>query len=106
MAQLKQATDNLRAQIDALVTENATAVVAAITAKKTELQGGTDFQNATPAAQQAALAAIDARIAAVQQAREIPQIREARTSLRGHPVSGAARPARRVGPPSPQPAAR
>jgi hypothetical protein len=81
MAQLKQAADDLRTQIDAMVTENAAAVVAAITAKRTELQGGTDFQNATPEAQQAALAAIDARIAAVQQAREISQIREARTTF-------------------------
>ena len=45
------------------------------------IQGGTDFQNATPEAQQAALAAIDARIAAVQQTREISQIREARTTF-------------------------
>jgi hypothetical protein len=81
MAQLKQAADDLRAKIDALVTENATAVVAAISAKRDEIQGGTDFQNATPAAQQAALAAIDARIASVQRAREIAQIREARTTF-------------------------
>ena len=33
MAQLKQAADDLRAQIDAMAAENATAVVAAITAK-------------------------------------------------------------------------
>ena len=109
MAQLKQAADDLRAQIDAMVTENATAVVAAITAKRTELQGGTDFQNATPEAQQAALAAIDVRIAAVQQAREISQIREARTTFEiteypklldqlaasaqpSHPASGEATP--------------
>ena len=81
MAQLKQAADNLRAQIDAIVTENAMAVVAAITAKRDELLGGTDFQNATPAAQQAALAAIDTRIASVQSAREISQIREAWTTF-------------------------
>ena len=81
MAQLKQATDGLRAQIDALVTENAAAAAAAITAKKTDLQGGADFQNATPAAQQAALAAIDAQIASVQQAREVAQIREARNAF-------------------------
>jgi hypothetical protein len=81
IAQLKQAADDLRAQIDAMVAENATAAVAAIAAKRTELQGGTDFQNATPVAQQAALAAIDARIAAVQRTREISQIREARTTF-------------------------
>ncbi len=81
MAQLKQATDTLRAQIDELVTKEAAATAEAITAKKTEIQTGTDFQSATPEAQQAALSAIDARIAAVQQAREIPHIREARTSF-------------------------
>ena len=81
MAQLKQAADNLRAQIDAMVAENTAAVVAAITAKRTELQDGTDFQEATPEARQAAFAAIDARIAAIQQMRETSQIREARATF-------------------------
>jgi hypothetical protein len=81
MAHLKQATDALRARIDELVTKEAAATAAAITTKKTEVQTSPDFQNATPEAQQAALTAIDARIAAVQQAREIPHIREARASF-------------------------
>ena len=77
MAQLKQATDTLRARIDDLVTKEVAATAEAITTKKTEIQTGTDFQNATPEAQQAALTAIDVRIAAIQQAQEIPHIREA-----------------------------
>ena len=105
MAQLKQATDTLRARIDELVTKEAAATAKAITAKKTEIQTGTDFQNATPEAQQAALSAIDARIAAVQQAREIPHIREARTSFEvtQYPaildkLAASARPAPQPGP--------
>ena len=101
MAQLKQAADKLRAQIDTLVDENVTAVVAAIRRKGPSSQRGTDFENATPAAQQAALAAIDTWIASIQSAREISQIREARTTFEITQLSGAARPARRGGPAKP-----
>lgn len=105
MAQLKQATDTLRARIDELVTKEAAATAEAITAKKAEIQTGPDFQNATPEAQQAALAAIDARIAAVEQAREIPHIRETLASfevtqypaLLDH-LAASARPAPQPGP--------
>jgi hypothetical protein len=52
MAQLKQATDQLRNQIDGIVAANRATVTAAIDGRKTELLGGTYYANATQEAQQ------------------------------------------------------
>jgi hypothetical protein len=59
MAQLKQATDQLRNQIDGIVATNRATVTAAIEGRKTELLGGTYYANATEEAQQRVTQRID-----------------------------------------------
>ncbi|OWY83856.1 BREX system P-loop protein BrxC [Rhodococcus sp. BUPNP1] len=59
MAQLKQAADELRSQIDSVATSHRTEVSVAIEARRTELVGSAYYQNATPDAQQQATQRIE-----------------------------------------------
>ncbi|MET4077028.1 BREX system P-loop protein BrxC [Janibacter sp. UYMM211] len=59
MAQLKQATDHLRREIDGIVATNRATVTAAIEGRKTELLGGTYYDNATEDAQRRVTQRID-----------------------------------------------
>jgi hypothetical protein len=52
MAQLKQATDELRSRIDGVVAETRSSVTAAIEGRKAELVGSDYYAKATPEAQQ------------------------------------------------------
>lgn len=77
MAQLKQATDQLRNQIDGIVATNRATVTAAIDGRKTELLGGTYCANATQEAQQQVTQRIDqtlSRVATESQVALILQI--------------------------------
>ncbi|WP_324651662.1 BREX system P-loop protein BrxC [Georgenia sp. H159] len=65
MAQLKQATDHLRGQIDGIVATNRATVTAAIDGRKTELLGGTYYANATQEAQQRVKQRIDQTLSRV-----------------------------------------
>ena len=55
MAQLKQATDQLRAQIDAVVAANRSEVVEAIEGRKAEIEASAFYIKATPDAQESVL---------------------------------------------------
>lgn len=59
MAQLKQATDHLRSQIDGIVAINRTTVTAAIEGRKTELLGSSYYSKATEEAQRRVTQRID-----------------------------------------------
>lgn len=65
MAQLKQAADGLRGQIDAVVSSTRSDVTTAIEARKTELLGGAFYSKATPEAQQRVVERIDSTVARV-----------------------------------------
>ncbi|MEN8706521.1 MAG: BREX system P-loop protein BrxC [Nocardioides marinisabuli] len=65
MAQLKQATDHLRRQIDGIVATNRATVTAAIEGRKTELLGGTYYAKAKPDAQQRVTQRIDQTLSRV-----------------------------------------
>jgi hypothetical protein len=77
MAQLKQATDHLRNQIDGIVATNRATVTAAVEGRKAELLGGHYYANATPEAQQRVTQRIDqtlSRVATESQVALILQI--------------------------------
>jgi hypothetical protein len=76
MAQLKQATDKLRAQIDAMVASNLTDIVAAIGGRKTELVASTYYAKATTVAQENVLRKVDQTISRVGAESQIALIRE------------------------------
>lgn len=65
MAQLKQATDRLRSQIDGIVATNRAAVTAAIEGRRNELLGGIYYANATQQAQQRVTQRIDQTLSRV-----------------------------------------
>lgn len=65
MAQLKQAADDLRSQIDGIVATKRANVTAAIDGRKSELLGGTYYGNATPDARQRVTQRIDQTLARV-----------------------------------------
>lgn len=65
MAQLKQATDQLRSQIDGILATNRATVTAAIEGRKTELLGGTYYAKATSEAQQRVTQRIDQTLSRV-----------------------------------------
>ncbi|MGH3402818.1 MAG: BREX system P-loop protein BrxC [Streptosporangiaceae bacterium] len=62
MVQLKQATDKLRAQIDAMVASNRTDVTTAIEGRKAELAASAYYAKATAAAQENVLRSVDQEI--------------------------------------------
>jgi hypothetical protein len=77
MAVLKQATDDLRAQIDAVIETHRTAVTSTIEGRKDELVTATYYLEAAPEAQERVLRSIDealSRIATETQAALILQI--------------------------------
>ncbi len=65
MAQLKQAADNLRGQIDTIVSERRGDVTAAIESRKTELVGAHYYAKATPEAQQRVVQRIDSTLSRI-----------------------------------------
>jgi hypothetical protein len=77
MAQLKQAVDDLRRQIDTLIAGNRSSVTAAIEVRKTELLGGDYYSKATSEAQGGVVRRVDetlARVAVESQVALIQQI--------------------------------
>jgi hypothetical protein len=76
MAQLKQATDKLRAQIDAMVASNRTDVVTAIEGRRTELAASAYYAKATTTAQESVLRKVDQTISRVGIESQIALIRE------------------------------
>ena len=81
MAQLKQAADNLRAQIDAMAASNRTNVVTAIGGRKAELVASAYYAKATKAAQEGVLGKVDQTISRVGTENQIALIRELGTSF-------------------------
>jgi hypothetical protein len=76
MAQLKRATDKLRAQIDDVVASNRTDIVAEIEGRKTELVASSYYAKATTAAQENVLRRVDQTISRVGTESQIALIRE------------------------------
>ena len=77
MAQLKQAVDDLRSQIDGIVATNRASVTATIESRKAELLGGDFYAKATPEARQGVAQRVDetlARVASESQVALILQI--------------------------------
>ncbi|GCE75648.1 BREX system P-loop protein BrxC [Cellulomonas biazotea] len=76
MAQLKQATDQLRAQLDAIVTTNRDDVVAEIEGRKDEIEHSSAYASATSDAQDGVLRRIEQAIAQVRNQDQVALIRD------------------------------
>lgn len=74
MAQLKQAADTLRTEVDNIVTANRAAVIEAIEVRKTELTGSTYYAKATPLAQASATTAVDNVLSRVRAESQIAMV--------------------------------
>jgi hypothetical protein len=74
MALLKQATDQLRTQIDEVVTANRASVTIAIGARKAELVASDFYEKATAAAQQSVIQRIDQTLSQVHEESQIALI--------------------------------
>jgi hypothetical protein len=81
MAQLKQATDQLRAQIDAFVSSNRADVVEAIEERKAGIEGSAFYAKATPDAQESVLRRVDQTISRIRAQNQIALIRETGSSF-------------------------
>ncbi len=81
MAQLKQATDALRAQLDDAVTTRRAEVTTAVEHRKAELVAGDFYNNATPAAQQAVLHTIEHTLTRVQAETQVALIQQIGTDF-------------------------
>ncbi len=81
MAQLKQATDQLRAQIDQVVASNRTEVVEAIEGRRAEIEASAFYAKATPDAQENALRRVDQTISRVRAQNQVALIRETGSSF-------------------------
>lgn len=81
MAQLKQATDQLHAQIDQVVATNRDDVVAAIEGRKAEIEQSAFYAKATPAAQESVLRRVDQTISRVRSQNQVALIRETGSSF-------------------------
>ncbi len=81
MAQLKQATDQLRAQIDQVVATNRTDVVAAIEGRKAEIEQSAFYAKATSDAQASVLRRVDQTISRVRTQNQVALIRETGSSF-------------------------
>jgi hypothetical protein len=81
MAQLKQATDQLRAQIDAVVAANRTVVVEAMEGRKAEIEASAFYIKATPDAQESVRRQIDQTISRVRSQSQVALIRETGSSF-------------------------
>jgi hypothetical protein len=76
MAQLKQATDKLRTQIDAMVASNRTDITTAVEGRKAELIASAYYAKATTAAQESVLRKVDQTISRIGSENQIALIRE------------------------------
>jgi hypothetical protein len=74
MAQLKQAADALRTEVDNIVAANRAAVIDAIEGRKTELTGGDYYAKATTEAQESVVKAVDNVIGRVRTESQIALI--------------------------------
>ncbi len=81
MAQLKQATDQLRAQIDQVVASNRTEVVEAIEGRRAEIEASAFYAKATPDAQESVLRRVDQTISRVRAQNQVALIRETGSSF-------------------------
>lgn len=81
MAQLKQATDQLRAQIDQVVATNRTDFVEAIEGRKTEIEQSAFYANATADAQESVLRRLDQIISSLRSQNQVALIRETGSSF-------------------------
>jgi hypothetical protein len=81
MAQLKQATDQLRTQIEAVVAGNLSDVVQAIEGRKSEIEASAFYVKATPDAQESVLLRIDQTISRIRAQNQIALIRESGSSF-------------------------
>lgn len=81
MAQLKQATDQLRAQIEAVVASNRADVVEAIEGRKAEIEQSAFCAKATPDAQESVLRRVDQTISRVRTQNQVALIRETGSSF-------------------------
>ena len=81
MAQLKQATDQLRVQIDQVVATNRTDVVAAIEGRKAEIEQSAFYAKATSEAQESVLRRVDQTISRVRSQNQVALIRETSSSF-------------------------
>ena len=81
MAQLKQAADQLRAQIDQVVAANRAGVIEAIEGRKAEIEQSAFYAKATPDAQTRVLRQVDQIIARVHTQNQIALIRETGSSF-------------------------
>ena len=76
MAQLRQATDQLRAQVDAVIEANRAALIDAIEGRRTEIEHSSFYAKATPDAQQSVLHRIEQTITRVRSQNQIALIRQ------------------------------
>ncbi|MER7591797.1 BREX system P-loop protein BrxC [Micromonospora sp. NPDC127501] len=81
MAQLKQATDQLRAQIDEVVASNRTDVVEAIEGRRAEIEASAFYANAIPDARESVLRRVDQTISRVRSQNQVALIRETGSSF-------------------------
>jgi hypothetical protein len=81
MAQLKQATDTLRTQLDGVVTTRCAEVTSAIEQRKTELAASDFYMKATPVARQQVLQAIEHTITRVQAESQVALIQQIGTEF-------------------------
>ena len=81
MARLKQATDQLRAQIDEVVASNRTEVVEAIEGRRAEIEASAFYAKAAPDAQESALRRVDQAISRLHLEKQIALIRELGSSF-------------------------
>ena len=76
MAQLKQATDQLRGEIDQFVATNRTDVVGDIEGRRAEIEQSTFYAEATPGAQAGVLRRVDQTISRVRSQNQVALIRD------------------------------
>ncbi|MGX7678271.1 BREX system P-loop protein BrxC [Jatrophihabitans sp. DSM 45814] len=81
MAQLKQATDQLRTLIDGVVARNRTDVVEAIEGRKAEIEASAFYAKATSVAQESVLRRVDQAISRVRAQNQVALIRETGSSF-------------------------
>ncbi|MEV0466516.1 BREX system P-loop protein BrxC [Nocardia tengchongensis] len=81
MKQLKQATDELRAQIDEVVGSNRAQVIEAIEGRKAEIVGSPFYTEATPDSQQSVLHQVDQTISRIRTQSQVALIRETGSSF-------------------------
>lgn len=81
MAQLRQATDQLRAQIEQVVASNRTEVAEAIEGRKAKIEASAFYAKATPEAQESVLRRVDQTISRVRTQNQVALIRETGSSF-------------------------